>query len=86
MSIGKKYWDYKLNKHQIPFINSLNSTLASHERIKKYRILTNHFSIEQDEITATMKIKRNKITKIKSFQCISYLTQYITLLSSYTQS
>lgn len=43
------------------YMDQLNSELASHERIKQFRILTHHFSIDRDESTVTMKIKRKVI-------------------------
>lgn len=42
-------------------LDQLNSELASHERIKQFRILIHHFSIDRDESTATLKIKRKVI-------------------------
>jgi long-chain acyl-CoA synthetase len=44
-------------------IDFINRDCASHERIKKFRILERSLSIEQDEITPTYKIKRSFIEK-----------------------
>lgn len=54
-----------VNIHEIiqNHINKINQDLASHERIKKFRLLNTSFSIENEESTATMKIKRNVIEK-----------------------
>lgn len=45
------------------FVNGMNRDLASHERVKNFRILPRVFSIESDEMTATMKLKRHVIEK-----------------------
>lgn len=42
-------------------IDVINRNCASHERIKKFRILERSLSIEQEEITPTFKIKRSFI-------------------------
>jgi long-chain acyl-CoA synthetase len=42
-------------------VQKVNKELASHERIKQFRILNTHFSVERDESTATMKVKRKVI-------------------------
>ncbi len=47
----------KIQEH----IDQINLKVASHERIKEFRILTHHFSVDRDESTATFKIKRNVI-------------------------
>lgn len=39
----------------------VNGDLASHERVKRFKILGHQFSIEKEELTATMKIKRSVI-------------------------
>ncbi len=39
-----------------------NEDLASFEKIRKFKILENDFSIESDELTPTMKIKRKVVT------------------------
>ena len=51
----------KLKSEIKQHVQSINSSVARHERIQKYEILENPFSIDNDEITATMKIKRKNI-------------------------
>jgi long-chain acyl-CoA synthetase len=36
----------------------VNKLLAPFEQIRKYRVLPREFSIEQGELTATMKVRR----------------------------
>lgn len=43
------------------YIEKVNLDLASHERIRQFKIISTNFSIDKDEITATMKIKRRII-------------------------
>lgn len=45
-------------------INEINTTLTHAQSIKKFSILSQDFSIERDELTPTMKIKR-KIVSLK---------------------
>lgn len=42
-------------------IDMINNETAGHERIKRFKILAKPFSIENDEMTATMKLKRKVI-------------------------
>ena len=42
-------------------VESMSGDFASYERIKKVKILAREFSLEQGEITPTMKVKRNVI-------------------------
>lgn len=42
-------------------INRVNKQLADFERIRRFRILPRDFSIEQGELTPTMKIRRAKV-------------------------
>lgn len=44
-------------------VEKANSRLSSSEQIKKFVILERDFSLELDEITPTLKIKRNVVTK-----------------------
>lgn len=44
-------------------VSERNAQLASFERVKKFKILNNDFSIESEELTPTMKIKRKLITE-----------------------
>jgi long-chain acyl-CoA synthetase len=39
-------------------VTRVNKHLAPFEKIRKYRILARDFSIEQGELTATMKVRR----------------------------
>jgi long-chain acyl-CoA synthetase len=38
----------------------VNKQLAPFEQVRKYRILPRDFSIEQGELTATMKVRRTR--------------------------
>jgi len=40
-----------------------NEPLANFERIKKFVILTHDFTVENDELTPTFKVKRKVITE-----------------------
>ena len=42
-------------------VDEINRDIASHERIKGFKVLANPFSIENGEMTATMKLKRRVI-------------------------
>ncbi|OFZ18334.1 MAG: hypothetical protein A2X94_12325 [Bdellovibrionales bacterium GWB1_55_8] len=44
-------------------IEKLNKTLATYEQIKRFSILAREFSIEEGEMTPTLKMKRNIIDK-----------------------
>ena len=55
-------------KHQIHMlieeeISKKNRELASYERIKKFSILPRDFSIENGELTPTLKVKRREVTQ-----------------------
>ncbi len=58
-----------LTKNQVIYniikqtIEKTNARLSSSEQIKKFKILERDFSIEADEITPTMKLKRNVIVE-----------------------
>ncbi len=43
------------------YIDELNAALAGYEQIKKFAILSREFSIEEGEMTPTLKMKRNII-------------------------
>lgn len=51
---------YKLVKNSV---EKANSRLSSSEQIKKFVILERDFSLELDEITPTLKVKRNIVSK-----------------------
>ena len=42
-------------------VKSVNKQLASFEQIRKFKILERDFSIEQGELTPTMKVRRNRV-------------------------
>lgn len=42
-------------------VRDVNKQLASFEQIRKFKILEREFSIEQGEVTPTMKIRRNRV-------------------------
>jgi long-chain acyl-CoA synthetase len=39
----------------------VNKQLASFEQVRKFKILERDFSIEQGELTPTMKVRRNRV-------------------------
>jgi len=44
-------------------VESINSSLAQYEKIKRFAILDSDFSIESDELTPTFKVKRKFVTE-----------------------
>ena len=44
-------------------MDKANSRLSSSEQIKRFVILERDFSLELDEITPTLKVKRNVVAK-----------------------
>ena len=60
--------EFKKQKEIInKIINEINNNLTLAEKIKKYHLTNESFSIENGLLTPTMKVKRNKvITKYKS--------------------
>ena len=44
-------------------IDTLQQPLAHYEKIKRFTLLPHHFSIENGEMTNTLKIKRNVVAK-----------------------
>ncbi len=44
-------------------VRQVNTELATHERIRRFRILTREFSMEEGEITPTLKIRRRVIAE-----------------------
>ena len=68
--INLKYKNYSdlIKKHQIiemfeKRLQRLQKELPSYEQIKKFTLLTNPFSIDRDELTPTLKLKRKNIYK-----------------------
>lgn len=53
----------KVNEEVQSIINRKNQRLASFEQIKKFIILDKDFSIEDNELTPTLKVKRKNITQ-----------------------
>ena len=41
-------------------VSRVNKQLAPFEQVRKWRILTRDFSIEEGELTATMKVRRTR--------------------------
>jgi len=44
-------------------IRTFSKDLASHEKIRDFRLLPNEFTVETGEITPTMKVKRRVIAE-----------------------
>lgn len=44
-------------------IETLQQQLASYEQIKRFTLIAYHFSMENGELTNTLKLKRNVINK-----------------------
>ena len=44
-------------------VKDVNKKLASFEQVRKFKILERDFSIEQGELTPTMKVRRNEVEK-----------------------
>ncbi|MEE2751635.1 MAG: long-chain fatty acid--CoA ligase [Myxococcota bacterium] len=45
------------------YVDEVNGTLASYESIKKFRVLSRDLTIEDDEVTPTLKVKRRVVQK-----------------------
>ena len=45
------------------YINELNSNLTQPEKIKKFQIISEPFSIENNLMTPTMKVRRHEVEK-----------------------
>jgi long-chain acyl-CoA synthetase len=44
-------------------LDRYNTQFAAHEQVKKFQLITNEWTIDGGELTATMKLKRNKIVE-----------------------
>jgi len=42
-------------------VNRVNKQLAPFEQVKRFRILHREFTIENGEVTATMKVRRQRV-------------------------
>jgi long-chain acyl-CoA synthetase len=42
-------------------VNRVNKQLALFEQVRKFRVIAREFSIEQGELTATMKVRRMRV-------------------------
>ncbi|WP_202865332.1 AMP-dependent synthetase/ligase [Ornithinimicrobium sufpigmenti] len=45
------------------YVDELNTRLARHEQIKKFHILDHDLSVEEGDLTPSMKLKRKKVTE-----------------------
>ncbi|HEX2362530.1 MAG TPA: long-chain fatty acid--CoA ligase [Jiangellaceae bacterium] len=45
------------------YVDQLNSRLARHEQIKKFEILSDDLTVEEGELTPSMKVRRNAVEK-----------------------
>lgn len=53
----------KVNAMLMERIDTLQQPLANYEKIKRFTLLPQHFSVENGELTNTLKIKRNVVSK-----------------------
>ena len=54
--------DFKEKKEKInEIVNEINNNLTLVEKIKKFQLINENFSIENGLLTPTMKIRRNKV-------------------------
>ena len=55
--------DSRVNAMIADRIDTLQQTLANYEKIKRFTLMPHHFSLDNGEITNTLKIKRNVLNK-----------------------
>lgn len=53
----------KINKMMKERIDTLQQQMTSYEQIKRFTLLPRHFSMEDDELTNTLKLKRQVVNK-----------------------
>ena len=54
--------DFKEKKEEInEIVNEINNNLTLVEKIKKFQLIDENFSIENGMLTPTKKVKRNKV-------------------------
>ena len=56
---SKEFVDQKKEINEI--VNEINNNLTLVEKIKKFQLINENFSIENGLLTPTMKVKRNKV-------------------------
>ena len=56
---NKEFNNQKEKIHEV--VNEINNNLTLVEKIKKFQIINENFSIENGLLTPTMKVKRNKV-------------------------
>ena len=60
-SQAKKFTPEKVTQYFSPFMRDLNQQLDSHERIKNMVVISEPWTIENNFLTPTLKVKRNHI-------------------------
>ena len=55
--------DERIMKMMADRIDTLQQQMASYEKIKRFTLMPHHFSMENGELTNTLKLRRNVIIK-----------------------